>query len=135
VNYDTPEGDVVPIVIDVNNLVWLSEDPVGFNMVHSPIPLTEQWLYNFGFSTFGYRPGFIAKDYKSGHVFIDFVLTFPKAKDEHINFFTYDLDGPRYYTVKYVHNLQQLYYLLTREALPIEFLEPKVLRYESKQDD
>ena len=49
-NYDTAEGEILPTVIDWQDLKWLTEDSKGFNLVHSPIPLTEEWLLKFGFS-------------------------------------------------------------------------------------
>jgi hypothetical protein len=49
VNYKTSEGDVLTNVIDWQDLKWLSEDEELFNLAHSPIPLTEEWLLKFGF--------------------------------------------------------------------------------------
>jgi hypothetical protein len=49
VNYEISEGDVLPNVIDWQDLKWLSEDEQGFNLFHNPIPLTEEWLMKFGF--------------------------------------------------------------------------------------
>ena len=49
-NYDTAEGEILPTVIDWQDLKWLTEDPKGFNLVHSPIPLTEELILKFGFS-------------------------------------------------------------------------------------
>ena len=48
-NYDTAEGEILPSVIDWQDLKWISEDTKGFNLVHSAIPLTEEWLLRFGF--------------------------------------------------------------------------------------
>ena len=47
-NYYTAEGEILPTVIDWQDLKWLTEDPKGFNLVHSPIPLTEEHLKKFG---------------------------------------------------------------------------------------
>src|SRR5690606_2502327 len=47
-NYTTAEGDVLPTTIDWQDLKWISEDPEGFNLVHSPIELDEEWLLKFG---------------------------------------------------------------------------------------
>ena len=33
-NYDTSEGEILPTVIDWQDLKWLTEDPKGFNLVH-----------------------------------------------------------------------------------------------------
>ena len=48
-NYDTAEGEVLPTCIDWQDIKWLSEDPKGFNLVHSPIPLDRDWLLKLGF--------------------------------------------------------------------------------------
>lgn len=50
-NYDTSEGETLPTKIDWQDLKWLDEDPKGFNLVHTPIPLTEQWIKELGFET------------------------------------------------------------------------------------
>ena len=41
-NYQTAEGGVVTITTDFNAIQWATEDPKGFNLVHTPIPLTEE---------------------------------------------------------------------------------------------
>lgn len=48
VNYFTEEGDYIPTVIDWQHLKWLTEDPKGFNLVHLPIQITDEWLLEFG---------------------------------------------------------------------------------------
>src|SRR5690606_5568730 len=48
-NYTTAEGDVLPTTIDWQDLKWISEDPEGFNLVHSPIELDEEWQNNTDF--------------------------------------------------------------------------------------
>lgn len=48
-NYDTSEGQILPITVEWHHLQWISEDPKGFNLVHSPMPLTEDVLLRFGF--------------------------------------------------------------------------------------
>jgi hypothetical protein len=57
VNYVIAKGDVVPNVIDWQDLKWLSEDEQGFNLLHNPIPLTEEWLLKFGFKERQIRNG------------------------------------------------------------------------------
>jgi hypothetical protein len=64
-NYDTAEGEILPTVIDWQDLKWLTEDPKGFNLVHSPIPLTAEYLKKFGFSDGDYKDR-----YKSDEIFI-----------------------------------------------------------------
>ena len=59
-NYHTAEGDVVTATIGWQYIQWATEDPKGFNLVHSPIPLTEEWLIKFGFKQwveFGHKTG------------------------------------------------------------------------------
>ena len=48
-NYDTSEGRYIANKIDWQDLKWLDEDAKGFNLVHTPIPLTEQWIKELGF--------------------------------------------------------------------------------------
>lgn len=82
----------------------------------NPIPLTEEWLVKFGFKkldsdiivygkTFGVFDG---EDYSDG-----FILS--KYKDG--NFYT---SAGRKLIVKYVHQLQNLYFALTGEELIIK---------------
>lgn len=51
-NYQTAEGDVVTLTTDFHAIQWATEDTKGFNLVHTPIPLTEEWLIKFGFDSF-----------------------------------------------------------------------------------
>ena len=51
-NYYTAEGDILPTTIDWQDIKWVSEDEEGFNSVHAPIPLTEEWLLRLGFQKF-----------------------------------------------------------------------------------
>ena len=53
-NYQTSEGDIMPTTIDWQDIKWISEDPVGFNSVHSPIPLTENELVKLGVNEKGF---------------------------------------------------------------------------------
>jgi len=48
-NYQLEESTLVPTRIDWQDLKQLTEDPKGFNLVHKPIPITEEWLLRFGF--------------------------------------------------------------------------------------
>jgi len=47
-NYHTAEGDVLPSKMDWQDLKWIDEDEKGFNLVHSPIPITEELLIKTG---------------------------------------------------------------------------------------
>ena len=48
-NYDTAEGEILPTVIDWQDLKWLTEDPKGFNLVHSGIRLDDDNVRKLGF--------------------------------------------------------------------------------------
>ena len=51
-NYDTAEGEILPTVIDWQDLKWLTEDPKGFNLVHSGIRLDDDNVRKLGFDYF-----------------------------------------------------------------------------------
>jgi len=112
-NYDTAEGEILPTVIDWQGLKWLTEDPKGFNLVYSPIPLTEELILNFGFSDKDYKNGYIGKDFKSSGMILDFVLSKPFQKGEWQNVYTFDFEGHRFIKFEFVHELQNFYYSIT----------------------
>jgi len=96
-NYTTAEGDVLMNVIDWQDLKWLSENEKSFNFVHKPIPLTEEWFYNFGFILFN-------SSNEKG------IFTVNKL----VNPLKYSVFGKE---IKYVHELQNWYFLITNEEL------------------
>lgn len=85
----------------------------------SPIPLTEEWLLKFGFSAKDYKKGYIGIDHKAGSMITDFVLTYPKVLGEHQDVFVWEHSKWKYNTLKYVHELQNLFYCLTGEELTL----------------
>jgi len=110
-NYQTAEGDILTATIDWQDLKWLSEDEKGFNLVHNPILLTEDWLLKFGFKYSLTLDDFMFKDkndifemqpYKKG--FLNSVLW---------------CDNEILQELKYVHQLQNLYFSLTGEELSL----------------
>lgn len=117
INYTTDEGDILPSVMDWQDIKWIQEDAKGFNLVHSPIDLTEEILLKCGFSKDGYKNGFLGKDFKSGNIIIDFVLCEPFKKGEFNKFYSHDLEGYKYVEIQYLHQLQNLYFALTGEEL------------------
>lgn len=106
-NYHTSEGDVLPTIIDWHDLKWLTEDPEGFNLVHSPIPLTEEWLADFNFEN-TYRSEFRLKFDHITHQEIGFDFSCVGYKS---------MEGFRFYghyiKIQCVHQLQNLFYCLT----------------------
>lgn len=113
VNYTTAKGDVLLNVIEWEDLKWLSEDEQGFNLVHNPIPLTEEWLLRFGF----------VKEFNADENSDSFYL-----KDCDDSFYIdYDnswyIGATSYGYLKgthYVHQLQNLYFALTGEELTLK---------------
>lgn len=101
-NYETSEGEIVPTVIDWQDLKWLTGDPKGFNLVHSPIPLTEEYLRVFG-----------AIENQNYWLLDDIELAWITTD----GYFEIEWQTP-YYSwkikpFKYVHELQNFYYCLT----------------------
>ena len=90
-----------PTALDWQDIKWCGEDPKGFNLVHSPIPLTEEWLLRFGFENDPSDYQWIFKD----KFCIDYF------QDEEGFWF---LPSNRIYTV---HQLQNLYHALYGEEL------------------
>ncbi|MFN5833972.1 MAG: hypothetical protein ACK459_09590 [Akkermansiaceae bacterium] len=127
-NYTTAENDILPTTLDWQDIKWISEDPKGFNLVHEPIPLTEEWLLKFGFIKYEWNDSFFIKT-KFGDLMIQFF------KDEIHLFFTNvgaDSQGMKMYgrkylgnlnstqNVKHVHQLQNLYFALTAQEIELK---------------
>ena len=106
VNYDTAEGDILPNIIDWQDLKWLSEDEKGFNLVHNPIPLTEEWLLKFGATTF------------DGNFIIErFRLIY---KPNYKYYYVVDKYSNVYYSkVEFVHEWQNLFHSMNGKELTL----------------
>jgi hypothetical protein len=85
----------------------------------SPIPLTEEWLLKFGFSIDGkylsigiedYKYCFNYRDWADNWAFYIEYTDSPHEKDEGVKY-------PVSFDIKYVHQLQNLYFSLTGEEL------------------
>ena len=107
-NYDTAEGDVVTATIGWQYIQWATEDPKGFNLVHSPIPLTEKWLIKFGF-----------KDDKANGFSKDSIHLEYIEQVGYVFFINGDVKGASI-TIEYVHQLQNLYFALRGQELTIK---------------
>ena len=83
--------------------------------VFTPIPLTEEWLLKLGFD----------KEYQKGYIGIDvcnsdFVLTEPLKMGEWQTNYTFQFETgsvPKFKEIKYVHQLQNLFFCLCGEEL------------------
>ena len=71
-----------------------------------PIPLTEEWLLRFGFEKNG-EEWFIHEN--------NFELVFDEGK----YFYTWDYNWCTSFGIKYIHQLQNLYFALTGEELQL----------------
>ena len=116
-NYDTGEDGILITVIDWQDLRLISECEDKFNLGHQPIELTDEWLSTFGFSDKDYKDGYIGKDFKSGGMILDFVLSKPFSKGEWNDTYTFNFEGHRFLPIKYVHELQNFYFAVTGEEL------------------
>jgi len=105
-SYTTAEGDDLDTAIDWQDLKWLDEDPIGFNSVHKPTLVTEEWLQKLGFE---WKNQGLRKDNicirQFGFGFSIFM------SNEAFNF---NID------LKHVHQLQNLYFALTGKELKLE---------------
>lgn len=80
-----------------------------------PIPLTEEWLLKFGYTYYtGKTEGVLTKDY-GGKLDIDFVDKIVQVKSHYEE----DLLYRPLHNIKYVHQLQNLYFALTQTELEI----------------
>lgn len=108
-NHDTAEGEILPTVIDWKDLKWLTEDPKGFNLVHSPIKLTNEMLLSFGFKDEGTHLQLnLANNWC--YEWFDNLLGFSLCKRN---------KGLKLGIIKYVHELQNLHYSFTGEMLSL----------------
>ena len=61
----------------------------------------------------------MGKDFKSGGMILDFVLSKPFSKGEWNNTYTFDFEGHRFSKMEFVHELQNFYYSLAGVMLSL----------------
>jgi len=83
------------------------------------IELDINWLNKFGFSEEEYKKGYTGVDFRTNMI-MDFVLTKPKFMGKWQETYCYDLGQHRFVTVKYVHELQNLFFAITTTELEIK---------------
>ncbi|MFO7161179.1 MAG: hypothetical protein DIU81_006835 [[Clostridium] cellulosi] len=113
-NYDTAEGEILPIVIDWQDLKWLSEDPIGFNIVHSPIPFSEDILLKLGFELV-YESDFTKRWDFSKDTRFDLMLNKGNEKLSGIRF----KGNTLYDELRFVHQFQNFYHCLNGVMLSL----------------
>jgi hypothetical protein len=85
--------------------VWLQHQERDLIL---PLPLTEEWLIKFGFESFHKR------DFKKKGLFITTYFATPQTLVDD------DFGNKRVLELKYVHQLQNLYFALTNEELTMK---------------
>jgi hypothetical protein len=99
-NYHSAEGDILLATFDCKDLKWISEDETSFNLVHSPIQLTEEILVKFGFVPSKFHRSTI---FKKGKIYL-------RKCQSHYKY-------GNCAKLNYVHQLQNLIYALTGKEL------------------
>jgi hypothetical protein len=102
-------------LIGINNRIDIYYDIDNLKFV----PLTEEILLKCGFSTTDYKSGYIGIDHKAGGIITDFVLTYPLVIGEFQKHFIWEHSKFKYNELKYVHQLQNIFFALTNEELTI----------------
>ena len=110
-NYvQAPLGEIMQVDIlghkeNTNYIHAISDEGAGINGF-TPITLTEEWLLKFGFVPEKMEDGFLSYRLK----FVDISMPYFE--------FTYDY-GTESFEVKYVHQLQNLFFALTGTELTL----------------
>ena len=105
--------------IDTEGLILFKEDQNIFDFKCKPIPLTEEWLINFGME---YTDGFSSSRrlYFNNHEYDLSQVTY-NEKEGLLRFSNGHPKGTSLIPhIKYVHQLQNLYFALTGEELTIK---------------
>ena len=135
INYHASEGDILLNKVDWQCIKWVTEEQEQFNLVHSAIPLTEEWLERFGFKRITkYELSLIAIDYE------DEFFKHTKELELYANFddneFNLSLDNIRTESdgqlecvsislkhIQHVHTLQNFFYSISGKELTLKTQE------------
>jgi len=105
--YNRTDGKDKSVQVNINDMVAWSKGAI----YGKPIPLTEEWLVNFGFDLdIGVGVWF-------GNKFGDYRFTI-WDKYEGVEY-KFSIENSLYIQLKHVHQLQNLYFALTGEELEI----------------
>ncbi len=99
------------IIITLPSLLQIDISPESY----CGIPLTEEWLLNFGFETYTTEK---SKVYKLGNFMVIYVLKGRFAGNKYLKAF--NISFSEFGHIKHVHTLQNLYFALTGEELQIK---------------
>jgi len=100
---------------DIEEISQVKCDWIRYSSLLEPIPLTEEWLLKFGFETRKESDNFYYFGFGENPITKDWMLCLKYFKDENKFFF---MNG--FHIIKYVHQLQNLYFALTGEELQIK---------------
>jgi hypothetical protein len=116
--YEFTGKDVPEHIIDGRIFQWAQDcfyyDSEGGSLMENTIgiTLTEEWLLKFGFEK-EYHSGSLYY-YKVNHVYLRY------RESDNRFFFKYDSNGNSLINIKFIHELQTLYYALTGEELKLK---------------
>lgn len=82
-----------------------------------PILINHEWLLKLGFNDEEYKDGYIGIDFESGQMTLSFVIAKPKKLWENQIDYVFMLHGHRIVTIKYVHELQNIFHAVTSHEL------------------
>jgi hypothetical protein len=128
IDEDDPSNAVLTLVgIYLNDAIWVEwtwEDGSNDNTdcdleTIKGIPITEEWLNKFGFDDAEYKKGYTGVEFRT-NVILDFVLTKPKFMGEWQDYYAFDLGQNRFVPMKYVHELQNLFFAVTSTELELK---------------
>ena len=104
-NGGLPEDVDEITIVEIADIVWLQQNNYEFNKYHKPIPLTEEWLLRFGFER---NDNYKIKEFVRGDMII---YTYNKVNKEVYYGICVEVK------IKYIHQLQNLYFALTGREL------------------
>lgn len=84
---------------------------------YKAIPITEEMLLKLGFNK-EYKNGWIGIDVKhESGMTTDFVLAEPNKMGEWQTYYAFVYDGYRFVKIEYIHELQNLFFAITKKEL------------------
>lgn len=109
-------GDIITVTVDVLQKIQNDTEKYTF------IPLTNDWVEKFKFDDSEYQDGYTGKEYQSNMI-LDFVLTKPYKLGEWQKNYVFELRHPHIKILEYVHELQNLFSILTENELTTDELK------------
>ena len=113
-NWYLGNGDY-PEQITSKDIVELSDDPL--DDYYEPMPLTEEWLLNFGFEQYGHKNENNPMELRVKDIVFHIYSPSKDHNKKHWHTTASNGFSHRELDVKHVHQLQNLYFALTGEEL------------------